>query len=723
MTSSGKDNSSINNCNIIIEINNEKEYEVFFEKYTNGIELKPEYKNKQFLFRIYPNKKEKRQFADEQLLFFYFIIANCYGKSHFSVEVDLDRYSEDTQTGSNKEGDFYRYLIFSLIQTEIEGLRGNICLNSRWRPLDNTEREKNTLSLEVGRIFPALTINYDTYKILQTPISENLWKNIEGNNILHTGSPLLNMLIRLCRRYLFTCPDESNVYREIRQRTFRSPDFYRLIEGIPIFTLVLFSEVDYYSRRDMLAELRKKISGNITLRELLEDYQEEQTYEKYQAHITLLKEGINNKSLLLRRNDAKGKRYEAICKKLDSVSDSVEEGDWTQELYNNYGLHPQIVAEIYEAISISEGIFQLLDNIVLHAGCGLLSIRMHDVTGNTPLKDRYPEYFDKYDPISGESRTEHSIHIKYFLEIRIGDISGTNIADKFKENNHEFGNSLQDTRKDIYDGFQLKTFFDPLEQEKSIWDEFYSQAGNIVNHYGLQIFDSILNSKNGYFKVVSGAQCYQNIPGADSKNGVTSHIYPGTVYTILLPMHNRVSEDKNIYDSMLLYGADESLAQLLNSSCDDCDFEGMERPEVEGRAAYFQAVHQKIGKAANNHNLIVIDMDKVDYLEGIVKGVLSYLFSDECQCKKENLYIAFINCKAYQIIEVVRLVSLSYDKAGLNRRMERTQIFIRGKEIGEEILFYGNTLSDVSKNIMKIACMRGILYDNYQTVDALLNRK
>ena len=98
MTSSGKDNSSINNCNIIIEINNEKEYEVFFEKYTNGIELKPEYKNKQFLFRIYPNKKEKRQFADEQLLFFYFIIANCYGKSHFSVEVDLDRYSEDTQT-------------------------------------------------------------------------------------------------------------------------------------------------------------------------------------------------------------------------------------------------------------------------------------------------------------------------------------------------------------------------------------------------------------------------------------------------------------------------------------------------------------------------------------------------------------------------------------------------------------------------------------------------
>lgn len=709
--------------NIQIDIYKEQDYKSFFDKYVNGKTLKPEFVHTLFCFRIYPSRSGQEQFADEQLLFFYFLIANCYGKNHFELEVYLDQFISDTSEKFVQKGDYYRFLNFSLIQTRIEGLRSKIFINKEIRLLESMRYARDKLPIDIGKIFPALTINRETYKILQTPINKILWEKIQNGNSMHSDSQLLDMLIQLCRRYLFICPEESKVYRNIRCNTFRLPDFYKLIEGIPIFTLVLFSEVDYYTRRDMLAELRKRISGKITLKELLDDYQEEQTYEKYQAHVALMKKGINNKSLLLRRNDAGNEKYDDICKEIDDAADLREKQKFTEKLYKNYGLHSQVVAEMYEAISISEGLFQLMDNIVMHAGCGILSIRMHDVSSNTPLKSRYPVYFSGYNSLTKDNYSEQLINTQYFLEVRIGDISGTNVSDKFRENNQEFGNSLLGSDRIVYEKFNLSAFFSPSEKEKAIWDKFYSQSRNIVNHYGLQIFDSILHSKEGYFQVVSGHQKYQNIQEKVKITSLDVLEYPGTEYTILLPMHNRVSEDKNIYDSMLLYGAVESLIQLSKVSCCVCDFGKMMRPEAEKRAAFYESVHQKIGKDAKNDNLIVIDMDTVLYLEGIVKGVLLYLFSEGCQNQKESIYIAFINCRAYQIIEIVRLISLSYDKAGINRRMEKVQIFIRGKEIGEEILFYGNTLSDVGKNIMKIACMRGILYDNYQTVDALLNRR
>lgn len=708
---------------IQIDIYREQDYKCFFDKYVNGKTLKPEFANSLFRFRIYPSRSGQEQFADEQLLFFYFLIANCYGKNHFELEVYLDQFFSDTLEKSVQKGDYYRFLNFLLIQKRIEGLSNKIFINNEVQKLEFRENTRDELNIDIGKIFPAMTINCETYKILQTPINEALWEKIQNGNSIHSGSQLLDMLIQLCRRYLFICPGESKLYRSIRCNTFRLPDFYKLIDGIPIFTLVLFSEVDFYSRRDMLAELRKRITGKITLKELLDDYQEEQSYEKYQAHVALMKEGINNKSLLLHRNDVEDEKYDEICKAIDDTADLREKNKLTNKLHKNYGLHPQVVAEMYEAISISEGLFQLMDNIVMHAGCGILSIRMHDVSSNTPLMNRYPVYFSRYNSLMEDDCREPLINAKYYLEVRIGDISGTNVSDKFRENNQEFGNSLLGSEKTVYENFDLSAFFNPLEKEKVIWDKFYSQSRNIVNHYGLQIFDSILHSKEGYFQVISGHQQYQNIH--EKEDIISSEVfkYPGTAYTILLPMHNRVSEDKNIYDSMLLFGADESLNQLSKVSCSIFDFVEMMRPEAEKRAEFYESVHQKIVKDAKDDNLIVIDMDTVNYLEGIVKGVLSYLFSEECQNQKESIFIAFINCRTYQIIEIVRLISLSYDKVGINRKMEKVQIYIRGKEIGEEILFYGNTLSDVGKNIMKLACMRGILYDNYQTVDALLNRR
>ena len=90
---------------------------------------------------------------------------------------------------------------------------------------------------------------------------------------------------------------------------------------------------------------------------------------------------------------------------------------------------------------------------------------------------------------------------------------------------------------------------------------------------------------------------------------------------------------------------------------------------------------------------------------------------------KNMLLLALLNCEAYQILEIVRIISLYYDKQGTNRRMSNTQIYIRGKKAGEEVLFFGEKLSDVIQNITKSACIRGIMYENIDTIDYLLKRE
>ena len=54
--------------------------------------------------------------------------------------------------------------------------------------------------------------------------------------------------------------------------------------------------------------------------------------------------------------------------------------------------------------------------------------------------------------------------------------------------------------------------------------------------------------------------------------------------------------------------------------------------------------------------------------------------------------------------------------------MKNVQIYIRGKQIGEEILFFGQSLQEVEHNVAKIACMRGILYENYKVIHDIFSR-
>lgn len=696
--------------NVWIEIYQERDYFVFFNEFMENGEIKSEYKRSKFVFYVYLDSKDGKQSVDEQKLYFYFLIANRYGKDNFNLKAcfskrDISSAEDIRWINSN----YHRICTYSLIQLMVSEI------NAKIRVGNEEEKLKLENAKYIGKILPPFLINESSYIELAKPVNSQRWEKIQKprNMVYKKEMNLEDVLITLCSRYLFNNKEGGKAFGNIREKTFKSPQFFKLIEGIPVIALLIFAEFDFYSRLEMLREYKKLSNkSRIMVSDLLDDYQSKQKYEDYCVHMNMVKQGMNIRSMLTKDiSQDTARAFEEIDKDLEKNDENRDK--YEEELYQTYGLHVQIVTEVYEAVTISEGILQLIDNVVLHAYQGIMSMRIHSLDDKTVLRERYPSYF---------LMRENRMQTRYFLEVRVSDLSGSNIADKFKLKYQDFGSGLTESDKEIFDKFSLASFFNPSEAEEKIWKLFYKDSQNVVNHYGLQIFDSIIRSKDGYFSVTSGEEIYRSGKGIEGKDELILSC-PGTSYTILLPLDDRSSEDKNIYDSMLAYDIKYYLEDINHKEICIFDFSDMKRPNDRDRIVFYDSVCSRIRERMKENLIDVVDVDRVVYLEGVVKGILLYLFQEKEKNKEKKIEIAFINCKSYQIVEIVRLISLSYDKAGTNDKMQKVQIYIRGKNIGEEIIFFGNTLTEVGNNIMKLACMRGVLYDNFQAVNTLLKRR
>ena len=697
------DNDNIILCKILrksiwVEIKQEKDYEFFFRFFLKNNQIKEEFKNSEFWFYIFMDAIEEEKSVDEQRLYYYFLIANQYisQKFNFKVIFPQKKYLGKEEQHWN-QSNYYRMCCYSMIQFFEKHHNGSVKIQKKEQGIKKGNINK------IGKILPVFSINNDSLKILQKPIDRVTWeriKNISMSKGRIRYDTLEDALCILCGRYLYKKEEKLGAtLSRIRKLTFCSENFFELVEGIPFIALLIFAEFDYFSRVEMLEIYKQRTQRNVMReKDFLEDYQSKQSYKDYIIHTEMIEEGMNNKSLLTRCS-----MYQLGINIAENESLGMPYELFVEKVFEDYNLHTQVVTEVYEAVTIAEGILQLADNVVKHANKGLMSMRIHCMDDKSIVQERYPTFF------------KDDIQQKYFLEVNISDLSGTDIAQRFKDKNAEFREELSDEKKQVFDNFNLKSFFAPELKEQDLWDEFYQDSRNIVNHYGLQIFDSIIQSKGGFFVVTSKEESY---PKNESRI-----MLPGTSYSILLPLDNRITEDKNIYDSMLAYDIQNYLERKNEKIRQDLDFSDRGKISIEEKSKYYDIVCNKIKQVMDVNRIGVINMDKEVNLECVVKGVLLYIFQEKEKNMDTEIQIAFINCKTYQIVEIVRLISLSYNKVGENVKMKGIQIYIRGKNIGEEIIFFGNTLAEVGNNIMKMACMRGVLYDNFHAVDMLLKRK
>lgn len=672
---------------IIIEISCDKDYQSFYNKYMDNNHIKEAYNNFTFIFEIsFPSLDD----VDEHLLFEFYLIANKCFQTKFEL-----RCIFNNNTLKEVESTYHFLSAYGFIQQNVENINCNIIYK------DNKHQKMQTADLKgVKRLLPVFNVSQESVKFLKQPVTEQMWEKIlcSETNQLNTFE---NIVYRICWRLLFSDIGVGNTeLTKLRTEVFKSDNFKELVYDIPILAVVIFAMMDYAFREEAVDIYKKEIKKERNIEKVLlkeADFLNELQYEQKIEHFKIhqaIHSSFNNKSLL--------------------------------ESYEDKKIHTYIINELYEAITISEGLIQLFENIVNHAGdngqgIGLAEIFIRNYNKDSKiLNKRYHDYINTVG--------EEFYRSKYFLEIVVADLSGTNIPDKFESNNSIFFKNNMDELKrrmrkisgndQILYKVGLKSFFAPEDKEQAFWQSFFSFSDKAVHHYGLQIFDSTITSKRGLFQVYSGKEYYDNMNTEKEIENVR-----GSRYYILCPANRTNTGDNNIYDSMFGYDYIGNISQtieIINVHHTKTFIIPTTTKEMEQCIQDICDEFPNINPLGNK--LLNIDVRDYENIECLVKGLILYIFKLKEKNSQIKLMIALRYCMPHQIINIVRILSVFYGKQGENIKMENVQIYIRGNEIGEEVLFYGKDLQEVRNNISKSACMRGTMFDNLQTINLILRR-
>lgn len=380
-----------------------------------------------------------------------------------------------------------------------------------------------------GALAPALFVTDKNLSLLQKPIPEKIW-NIIINNLIDTNDlgryKNFKPYLKICYRNLF-CEfkdNESQAYTELRKAAYSSNNFKEYAISIPFLALLIFSMYDGSYRNDLLQYAKSKdyydtiTSGKrLTKADLLLEYQGNQDYEMYKKYKDAkLRTGYDIKNLLT--------HYDENYQESDDKPDIKPED-------NKSEISSVVVSEIFECVSIVEGLLQILENAVYHAGGGLFSLRTYSrATKHTSdgrqkennVKYLNKEYSEEYFALAGVDKTN------YFLEVQVSDLSNESIPVKFK---HNYGISSE---------IKLDYFFKPTVDDINTKIKFFENPQNLAFHYGLEIFTKIVESRKGVFAVCG----YKN----DSDKDYEPDKFYSNVYDLF---EKSIDEEKQIEKEFL----------------------------------------------------------------------------------------------------------------------------------------------------------------------------
>lgn len=444
--------------------------------------------------------------------------------------------------------------------------------------------------------------------------------------------------------------------------------------------------------------------------------------------------------------------------------------------------------EIFNAWDICDGVLQLIENIVIHAGRknskgeqrdgeGIFSMYLYKNEKETKMNSNsdifnddmelfqnYEEYFEGYineyrDGLYDE-RKEYErvkkevvrqlngdIHIgkqvydeynairegidrrkkerrgvEYFLELQIIDFSGKNMCDVFRDNLKK----RNDPNRDNFQFITVRSFFDPCKNkvikdinEIELWDKYYL-GENAIQHFGLQIFLSIISDNSGCFDVKTIGEgeekgdFYSNVGDKDN----FEQMLPGTAYKILLPMKSisRLSDSKSTFLNTDINYKFSKLEELKPNQQTvliiDEFFEKLKKIGVsDNKNVEIENLRKKLLEIPDDGRIIEFDCKAVEnsvQFELFVKTII-LLVADENH-NYDN--IAIINCAPNSFVRFIRYFSIYYDKNGNCEWMSKKQIYLCGENSAEEFVISGKNIQEMIGRVKKLAFSRR-LNSNY----------
>lgn len=349
------------------------------------------------------------------------------------------------------------------------------------------------------------------------------------------------------------------------------------------------------------------------------------------------------------------------------------------------------------AQDFAEGLLQLMENALDYSEGSCFSFRIHSGSSN---------YFvENYQEVVIEEET-------YYLEVLITDINyNNNLPGQFVETLKERA-SLKELPNDLVEKMTkqitLSGFFEPDKEMQKLWNEYYMIAENATNHYGLQLFNTLVNYYQGYFEVDSVRNCLENYKpysanyGKKNKNvNITQKKgIPGTQYNILLPIKKR-EEQKRIgihlqptFDDVSLKKKWKNILLSAKDVLDEID-EKQSSDFTQNRnfkKKNIKMIVERLEQFYQKNAIFVIDLNLVNYIkcaEFFSKAMMSFVLHHQ----STKLRIALINADHNFMLEYTRFFAIFYNKNAKCHAMKNTQLFICDKEIRTEITFAGDSLS------------------------------
>ncbi|MFQ9516640.1 MAG: hypothetical protein ACLRZ9_12560 [Eubacterium sp.] len=401
--------------------------------------------------------------------------------------------------------------------------------------------------------------------------------------------------------------------------------------------------------------------------------------------------------------------------------------------YKDYAVinSDDIYEQMFIANDIADGLLQLMENVTSHSEYkqGFFTLRIHTnnkQNTNVYLEEKYKNYFTA----EREKKT-------YYLEVQIVDYSNFGILDTFLRGLKEKKDTdNRQDRTEIYEelinkvsDFTLSSLFFPTDDERKIHAKYNEiDKNNLIHHYGIQLFVSLVDSCDGCFWVKSmgwrGKQEKNTYSNVGLENNA-SKCLPGTQYSILLPFEYQ----KNQIDTSL--NANIDYVEYLEKEFKVVDISF--KYNKENFAKYYNMVekrgrgHSWQKKKEDTINLMAQEV-LTDYEQKKEKGKTNIFNFDaekidlgciEYFCKiciyivaqtdsKEGVPIAIRNCKENHFLSIVRMFAVFYDKQGESQMMSRMQIYLVGEDSGEEFIITGKNIKTAINAAEKLAFTRGI---------------
>ena len=634
--------------------------------------------------------------------------------------------------------------------------------------------------VDFGRIIPLIPIDLNTFEFLSQRVEDafapsistaggkhfNCTNSINVKNTKSTGKDgkeheklettfkviirglnsykkaARNVLYTACMKYLFSFEKRSTLddyYNMFIQRIahYASPEFFDKVKDISVLSLLIFCA---YNRFNLLDKL---------------DY--------------------------IKESDA----YKHMQKK------------YTQKILAENFVYPDDADDEFALINaqdMADGLLQLIENAVFHAGnpgqqdgFGVLSLRVYKEGQQSKeiyLNQKYKHYFDGHDnrhrvvrlsddadeielssyqqnllnthkdaaqltrvELEACSINREEIDIRkrerassaYYLEVRLADNSGKNMCAVFLDNHKTEGETFPFLSTKEYH-VKVSTFFDPDVDEQMKWKAFNSNSNNVIHHYGLQLFDAILQSLDGCFLVQSIAVKDQ----PDENNFYSSsgdqlfdnekQYFSGTQYSILLPFIIKREKPFSFINTNVEFPL-PSGSFIVNGRIDKevirefsellVKFKNLPYNSQEDKKQCVLRLSGILEKYQPGENIITVfnanDLSAQN-IELFAKALIQFI----AKSSTLEVNIAITNCNDDTFKKLVRIFTIFYDRTGSNELMKNTQIHLSGKnqkagaKYRDEFLLAGANLHDTLTAQIKLDAARGLTRESSSGIISFL---